>query len=150
MILDKISQAQRYAGLHPDFAVAINLLQTLDFHQLDDGEVLTHHPHIRLFVGTEPMRSREQAKPEQHRYHVDIQVPLSGAEEYGWLDKSCLKNGLGYDEKRDIEFFDCAPQTWVNVGVGEFALFFPSDAHAPLVGKQQFIRKAVFKIRYAE
>ena len=61
-----------------------------------------------------------------------------------------LKNGLGYDEKRDIEFFDCEPETWLTLQPGEFALFFPNDAHAPLVGGEKSIRKAVFKIRVAE
>ena len=61
-----------------------------------------------------------------------------------------MKNGLGYDEKRDIEFFDCEPETWLTLQPGEFALFFPNDAHAPLVGGEKSIRKAVFKIRVAE
>ena len=147
MIVDNISQAQRYIALHSDFAVAMNLLQQLDFHQLNDGEIPTNHPNIRLFIGVEPMRTREVAKPEQHRYHIDIQIPLSSDEEYGWLDAGSLKNGLGYDEKRDIEFFDCAPNVWINVGIGQFAVFFPNDAHAPLVGNQTHIRKAIFKIR---
>jgi len=30
---------------------------------------------------------------------------------------------------------------------GESALFSPTDAHAPLVGEEKSIRKAVFKIR---
>ena len=69
------------------------------------------------------------------------------AETYGWIDRGRLKNGLGYNEKRDIEFFDCEPETWLTLEPGEFALFFPNDAHAPLVGDRANIRKVVFKIR---
>ncbi|MGY5235876.1 YhcH/YjgK/YiaL family protein [Neisseria sp. HMSC067H09] len=147
MITDTITNAARYTALHPDFADAVQLLQTLDFASLPDGQVPCANPNIRLFVGSEPMRGKAEAKPEAHLKHIDIQVPISGEETYGWIDRGRLKNGLGYDEKRDIEFFDCEPETWLTLQPGEFALFFPNDAHAPLVGEEKSIRKAVFKIR---
>ena len=66
------------------------------------------------------------------------------------MPKGRLKNSLCYDPKHNIEFFDCEPETWLALQPGEFALFFPNDAHAPLVGGEKTIRKAVFKIRVAE
>ena len=147
MITDTIANAGRYAALHPDFPDAVRLLQTLDFAALPDGQHDTGNPNIRLFIGSEHMRTREAAQPEAHLRHIDIQVPLSGTETYGWADRGCLKNGTGYDEARDIEFFDCPCETWLDIHVGEFALFFPADGHAPLVGSEAAIRKAVFKIR---
>lgn len=150
MITDTIANARRYAALHPDFADAVALLQSLDFTRLPDGRYPCDNPNIRLFVGTEAMRTRDDAKPEAHMKHIDIQVPLSGVETYGWTDRGCLKNGLGYQEEQDIEFFDCTPETWLDIAPGEFVLFFPNDGHAPLVGEEPFIRKAVFKIRTEE
>ncbi len=150
MILDTIANAARYAALHPDFAEAINLLQTLDFAKLPDGQVPCTNPNIRIFIGYEPMRTREAAKPEAHIQHIDIQAPLSGSEGYGWIDRGSLKHGLGYNAQRDIEFFDDAPSAWFNLEPGEFVLFFPADAHAPLVGNETEIRKVVFKIRAVE
>lgn len=147
MITDTITNATRYAALHPAFDDAFHLLQTLDFAALPDGQVPCENPNIRLFIGSEPMRSNADAKLEAHLKHIDIQAPISGEETYGWIDRGRLKNGLGYDEKRDIEFFDCEPETWLTLQPGEFALFFPNDAHAPLVGDRPNIRKAVFKIR---
>ncbi|WP_416190842.1 YhcH/YjgK/YiaL family protein [Neisseria sp. CCUG12390] len=147
MITDTIANAGRYSALHPDFTDAVRLLQSLDFPNLPDGQYPCGNPNIRLFVGEEAMRSREDAKPEAHIKHIDIQVPISGVETYGWTDRSRLKNGLGYQEEKDIEFFDCIPEVWLDIHPGEFVLFFPNDGHAPLVGSEQTIRKAVFKIR---
>lgn len=147
MITDNIINADRYAALHPDFAEAIRLMQTLDLAALPDGQIPCANPNIRIFIGSENMRSREDAKPEAHLKHIDIQTPIDGEENYGWIDRGNLSNGLGYDEKCDIEFFDCAPETWLTLQPGEFALFFPNDAHAPLVGSRRTVRKAVFKIR---
>ena len=93
------------------------------------------------------MRTKGEAQPEAHLKHIDIQTPIDGSETYGWIDRGRLKNGLGYNEKRDIEFFDCEPETWLTLEPGEFTLFFPNDAHAPLVGDRPNIRKVVFKIR---
>ena len=83
MITDTITNAARYAALHSDFADAFRLLQTLDFAALPDGQVPCANPNIRLFVGSEPMRSKAEAKPEAHLKHIDIQVPISGEETYG-------------------------------------------------------------------
>ena len=102
-------------------------------------------------IQTETLRAREAALPEAHLNHIDIQVPLNGRETYGWIDRSRLQHGQGYNEERDIEFFRCTPETWFDLEMGEFALFFPNDGHAPLVGTPgQTIRKAVFKIRSAD
>ncbi|MDO5638630.1 MAG: YhcH/YjgK/YiaL family protein [Neisseria sp.] len=150
MILDTIANAARYTALHPDFPEAVALLQSLDFHSLPDGRIPCDNPNIRIFIGSEPMRSREAAQPEAHVQHIDIQVPLSGTEGYGWIDRGRLKHGLGYNSERDIEFFTDRPSAWFDVEPGEFALFFPADAHAPLVGCEPFIRKVVFKIRVPE
>lgn len=150
MITDTIANAPRYAALHPDFADAIAMLQSLDFAALPDGQYPCENPNIRLFIGNEAMRTREAAQPEAHLRHIDIQVPISGVETYGWIDRSRLKNGLGYSEEKDIEFFDCAPETWIDISPVEFVLFFPNDGHAPLVGEAAHIRKAVFKIRTVE
>lgn len=149
MITDTIANAARYTALHPDFADAVRLMQSPGFSTLPDGQHDTGNPNIRLFIGSEAMRSRQAARPEAHQKHIDIQIPLSGAEGYGWIDRGRLKNGLGYDESRDIEFFDCPCETWLTLHPGEFVLFFPDDAHAPLVGSGKTIRKAVFKIRTA-
>ena len=151
MITDTLTNAARYAALNPDFADAVHLLQTLDFAALPDGQVPCENPNIRLFIGSEPMRSKADAKPEAHLKHIDIQVPINGRESYGWIDRSRLQHGQGYNEERDIEFFRCTPETWFDLEIGEFALFFPNDGHAPLVGTPgQTIRKAVFKIRSAD
>ena len=69
MITDTISNATRYAALHPDFAEAFHLLQTLDFAKLPDGQVPCENPNIRIFIGSEPMRTQREAKPEAHKQY---------------------------------------------------------------------------------
>lgn len=150
MITDSIINASRYSSLHPDFSDAFTLLQNLDFSQLPDGQLPCSNPNIRIFIGSENMRTHEQALPEAHLQHIDIQSPISDCEIYGWIDRTHLQNGMGYQQERDIEFFNCTPEKWLEIQPGEFVLFFPNDGHAPLVGNQEKIRKVVFKIRTLE
>ena len=93
MITDTISNAIRYTALHPDFAEAFHLLQTLDFAKLPDGQVPCENPNIRIFIGSEPMRMKREAQPEVHLKHIDIQTPIDGSETYGWRDRSSLNHG---------------------------------------------------------
>ena len=52
MITDTISNATRYAALHPDFVEAFHLLQTLDFAKLPNGQVPCENPNIRILLAS--------------------------------------------------------------------------------------------------
>ena len=78
-------------------------------------------------------RGRTDARLESHRRYIDIQLTLDGDEEIGWRPLSlCRAPVAPFDEQRDIRFYDDAPDSWVAVPPGRFAIFFPDDAHAPL------------------
>ena len=64
----------------------------------------------------------------------------------GWKARSrCLQPHEQYDAEKDIEFFDDVPDTYVTVLPGEFVVFFPDDAHAPLIGTGA-VHKVVIKV----
>lgn len=52
---------------------------------------------------------------------------------------------MDYSDKRDIAFFRDVPSAWIAVPAGAYCVFFPEDAHAPLVSAAP-IRKVVMKI----
>ena len=93
-----------------------------------------------------PGRSREQAQLECHRKYIDIQLVLEGTDEMGWKSLADCRNPVAdYNAEKDVQFFHDAPATWVATPPGAFCIFFPEDAHAPLVATGN-IRKVVFKI----
>ena len=83
---------------------------------------------------------------ETHKKYVDLQYIISGSDKIGWkfYDKT-FKPVNKYDGKKDITFFKNSPDFFITVKKGEFAVFFPQDAHAPLCGKTS-VKKCVFKI----
>ena len=146
MIFSTLSQSSRYAALHPLFPRAFEYMRNTDLHALTPGV----HQIIegKLFAIVEHVhgRTRDVAKLECHRRYIDIQLVLSGTDEMGWKQLSDCHDPVDeYSAERDIRFFNDAPSTWIATSPDGFCIFFPEDAHAPLVG-EGFIRKVIFKI----
>lgn len=146
MILDALAQADRYLNLHPLFARAFEFLRDTDWMTLEPGVHPIQDEQMFAIVEACPGRTRMEAKLECHRRYIDIQLVLEGIDEMGWKPLTeCLEPATEYDAARDIRFFNDVPSSWIATPPGSFCLFFPDDAHAPLVSKA-LIRKVVVKI----
>ena len=72
--------------------------------------------------------------------------PLEGTDEMGWKPTvACHTPQTAYDAAADVQFFDDAPDTWMDVHAGQFAIFFPPDAHLPMISSGP-VHKVVFKV----
>jgi YhcH/YjgK/YiaL family protein len=146
MILATLADADRYVALHPRFARAFEFLRHTDLNALAAGKHAVQGEDIFVIVEACAGRTRTEAKLECHRRYIDIQLVLEGIDEMGWKPVAeCVNPSTDYDAARDIRFFNDAPSSWVATPAGSFCLFFPDDAHAPLVSAG-FIRKVVVKI----
>jgi YhcH/YjgK/YiaL family protein len=146
MILSALSQSDRYASLHPLFAQAFDYIGQADLFSLAPGRYHIAGEDLIAIVERVPGRTREMAKLEAHRRYIDIQLVLEGVDEMGWKPLAdCLNPVSEHSEEKDIRFFHDAPASWVATPADHFCIFFPEDAHAPLVAKGE-IRKVIFKV----
>ncbi|MDP3123597.1 MAG: YhcH/YjgK/YiaL family protein [Thiobacillus sp.] len=146
MILDTLDQADRYSSLHPLFVQAFDYLRKTDLDALAPGRHAIDGERLFAIVETCAGRTRAEAQLECHRRYIDIQLVLAGVDEMGWKPLAdCMTPATEYDAARDIRFFDDAPASWVATPSGAFCMFFPDDAHAPLISAGR-IRKVVLKI----
>lgn len=146
MILAKLTEADRYAALHPLFARAFEFLRNTDLMALAPGKHDVQGEQLFAIVEACAGRTRAEAKLECHRRYIDIQLVLEGVDEMGWKPLAeCLDPATDYDAARDIRFFNDTPTSGIATPPGAFCLFFPEDAHAPLVSDGT-IRKVVVKI----
>jgi biofilm protein TabA len=146
MILANLAGADRYRTLHPLFVRAFDFLRNTDLLALAPGKHTILDEQLFAIVEACAGRSRAEAKLESHRRYIDIQLVLEGVDEMGWKPVSeCVEPATEYDEVRDIRFFNDPPANWIATPPGSFCLFFPEDAHAPLVSARN-IRKVVLKI----
>ncbi|MDP1864357.1 MAG: YhcH/YjgK/YiaL family protein [Thiobacillus sp.] len=146
MILDTLSASDRYLGLHPLFARAFAFLRDTDLMAREPGVHAVQGEQIFAIAEACAGRTRMDAKLECHRRYIDIQLVLEGIDEMGWKPLAeCVEPATEYDAERDIRFFNDAPASWIATPPGSFCLFFPDDAHAPLVSTG-LIHKVVVKI----
>jgi len=146
MILDIIENANRYAALHREFAKAIDFLLRPELKELPEGKYEIDGECVFAMVSKEFGRKKEDALLETHEKYIDIQLVLEGTDTMGWKPKSLCKNPTGaYDEGEDIQYFADEPDTWVATNSGVFVIFFPEDAHIPLIASGQ-LHKVVVKI----
>ena len=78
-------------------------------------------------------------------------IYVQGVEVIEWADKSELFAEEFYDPEKDIQFFrppDNACMTQLHLQAGQFAIFFPDDAHRPQISDDKVfnVYKAVIKI----
>jgi YhcH/YjgK/YiaL family protein len=146
MILDDLSNAARYASLHPGFREGFKFLARGDLAQLDTGKYELDGDRVFALINRDPGRGRGQARLEAHRKYIDIQLLVAGSEEIGWRPMAhCREVAEKYDAARDIMFFSDQPEAWINLPVGKFMIFYPDDAHAPLASTGDNV-KAVIKV----
>ena len=146
MIFSTLSQSNRYAALHPLFPRAFEYIRNTDLHELTPGIYPIIGDDLFAIVEHVPGRTRDDAKLECHRRYIDIQLVLAGVDEMGWRALAdCDDPVSDYSAERDIRFFNDAPDTWIATPPDHFCIFFPEDAHAPLVSEGQ-VRKVIFKI----
>lgn len=146
MIHDALNQSAAYVSLHDRFQAAFDFLNQPSLATLPDGRHEIQGSALFAMVARTAGKAREAAKLEVHNAYIDIQLVLAGREGMGWRQRAtCTVPVQTFDEDKDIQFFDDAPDSWITVGPGEFAIFLPEDAHAPLVADGD-IHKVVVKI----
>lgn len=91
----------------------------------------------------------EACRFESHRRFVDLQYCLAGGEIIGWRRAGTLSPDGDYDRERDLQFYlPGDTQTALHMVPGSWAVFHPSDAHAPRLmdGIHPRVEKLVVKV----
>lgn len=146
MIFDVLDNASRYVALHKGFAKAFAFLQRPDLNELPVATYEIDGERIFAMVAKEPGRTKVGAQLETHDKYIDIQLVLDGTDEMGWKSKlSCRQPAGEYDQQADAQFFTDEPDAWIATPRGAFVIFFPEDAHLPLISAEE-IHKVVVKI----
>jgi biofilm protein TabA len=147
MILDSLGSSGHYAALHRSFASAFSFLRMIDPASLEPGKYTIEGDDVYASVSLGPGKKQSEAVLEAHRRYIDIQYVVRGEERMGWRHlKECQGMQKPYDAKADVEFYGDHPSVWVDVRPGNFVVFFPSDAHAPMISADQIL-KVVVKVR---
>lgn len=145
----KIAESERFNGLHPLFPKAFEFLKRADIADLPPGKYDIDGDRCWASVQEAELKPLSERRLETHRKFIDIQAPLTGAEDIGLAKMSAEAQALPFDEEKDFVLYEgvSSPVTLVP---GEFIIFFPPlDAHAPCCrapNGPDKIKKVVIKI----
>ncbi len=147
MILCDIRDASRYYGISSQLTAALKWLAghigdnfTTGSQNLADCDVVVNAQEPSMVKAVD-------AKLEAHRRFIDIHVPLLCNETIGWAPVEQLNIvEKPYNADADFELFGDPAHSLVVVRVGQIAIFFPEDAHAPNIGENPSHRKLCVKV----
>ena len=149
MIIDSLQNAGKYESLHPLFAKAFDYLRTNHVATAEPYRADIDGDSLKIILAEKKgMTAAESvSKFECHDKYIDIQVCLSGTELIGWKPRSECQVPKGeYNPEKDVRFYAETPDMFFTLRAGQFAIFFPEDVHAPMIG-DDVIKKAVFKVK---
>lgn len=149
MIVDTIKNASKYFSVHPLFAKAFDYIYKTDLNAIEPGNYEIDGSNLKAIVSSKKGKTAAEsiAKFECHNKHIDIQLCINGNETLGWKprEKCTIENG-GYNEEKDVQLYNDTPDMFFQLTNGQFAIFFPQDVHAPMIGESE-IKKLVIKVK---
>lgn len=146
MILDVLENADTYAAINPGFPKAFEFLKRPDLRELPVDRYEIDGDRVFAMVAKDQGRKREDAELEAHDNYIDVQFVLSGVDEMGWRPTAtCKEISVPYDAAKDLKFFKDRPDAWLATHPGAFAIFFPEDAHMPLIASGE-LHKVIVKV----
>ena len=149
MIIASLSDSARYEMLNPLFRRAFDFIREAAPAALETGRHVLEEDALTVMVNEAVMKKRENARMEVHDRFIDIHVPLSREEGFMWKERAALeKPSEPFSREKDAQHYDDAPDTSFVVRPGQFAIFFPEDAHAGCIGDGKIL-KLVIKVRTA-
>ena len=147
MIVDTIENLGKYVALNPLFADVVEFLKNHDLQSMEPGKYPIKDKDLFMNLQVAQQRTKDTAFLETHIEMIDIQIPITCAETFGYTPL-CDLPAFEYNAEKDItKYGDTKPQTFVTVNPGQFAIFFPQDGHMPCIIDEPEIKKAIFKVK---
>ncbi len=146
MIIDHLKNAHLYFGLNPYFKTAFNYLNEVKAADFEKKKLEVDGSNFFLLYFDTEGKGRDGVKLECHQKYLDIHFVLKGSDLMGYKETSlCTDVDTDDIKENDYKLFKDKPVSEVLINEGYFAIVFPGDAHAPLMGEGKFL-KVVAKI----
>ena len=133
MIVTNLNNTERIESLHPLFKKLFDYVKTHDILNTPCGRIDIDGDNLYINNVNPECIPAEKQVLEVHRDYIDVQILLQGKETIGWKAGDCA-------------LYSDIPTTWIHLVPGQLAIFFPEDAHAPVIGEGK-IRKMIAKVK---
>ena len=147
MIIDKVENLEKYASINPLFPKVVEFLKANDLNQIEPGKYEIEGKDLFVNIQMAKGKTPAEAVIETHNRMIDIQIPLSDAETFGYTQRDQLPDAEYNAEKDITKIPDLAADSYLTCQPGMMAIFFPQDGHAPCIAGVPEIKKAIFKVK---
>lgn len=147
MIVSNLQNSKRIENLHPLFKTLFDYVKGHDLHNAELGRIEIDGDN--LFINNVFLECVDRKKQvlELHRDYIDVHILLEGRETIGWKAIEDLTSEIKpYEKEGDCALYSDTPTTFVDLLPGQFAIVYPEDPHAPVIGKGK-IRKLIAKVK---
>jgi YhcH/YjgK/YiaL family protein len=138
---------EKYAAINPLFPKVVEFLKANDLGKMADGKYEIEGKDLFVNITTTKSKTPDEAVIETHNKMIDIQIPITAAETYGFTQRDLLPDAAYNAEKDITKIPDLAADSYVTCQPGMMAIFFPQDGHAPCIATVPEFKKAIFKIK---
>jgi len=152
MIMDNLYTSHADYGLmSAKLARAFEWLKANDLKEIEPGQrIAVDSPRISAQVQAYQTLEPKEVRFEAHRVYIDIQLVVSGRETIYWAPLARVPQiSAAYDYDKDVVFFE-EPEAAValTMEAGDYAVFFPTDAHKPrcIAAQPENVQKIVMKV----
>ena len=92
MVIDTIDNLEKYATLNPLFKDVVEFIKANDLNTLEEGKHFIKDKDLFVNIQTAKGKTKQEAKLETHKRMIDIQIPLSAEETFGYTPL-CMQAG---------------------------------------------------------
>ena len=147
MIIDTLENLKNYAAVNPLFPKVVEWLKDNDLETIEPGKYEIEGKDLFVNIQNAKGKTPDEAVIETHVKMIDIQIPITDAETYGYTARRELPPGEYNAEKDITKLPGLASDSYVTCRPGMFAVFFPQDGHAPCIAATPELKKAIFKVK---
>lgn len=147
MIVSNLKNSERIEGLHPLFKTLFAYVKSHDLLRTDLGRIEIDGERLFINNVNPECVAAEKQVLELHHDYIDVHILLEGAERIGWKALEDLQEETkAYSKEEDCALYSDIPTTYVDLLPGQFAIVYPEDPHAPIIGNGK-IRKLIAKVK---
>jgi biofilm protein TabA len=151
MITASLLYIDLYKAIHPNLAKAIAFIKNTDFNSLQPDRYEIDGDNAFVIINEYETKPPATCEPESHRTYTDIQLMITGMEQFGYAQLNNHIASTPYMPDKDVAFYTLKEEE-LNYNIlhpGEFIIFFPTDIHQPevMVGQPARVKKAVVKVK---
>lgn len=149
MICENINSTKDYSSVNKNFIKAFEFLKNNDLKKLDVGKYEIQGEEIFALVQEYITQNEEDKDWESHEKYIDIQLIVEGQEIMGYVPIEALEVKEDLRLENDLIFYnETLKGSNIKCTNGDYAIFFPEDAHKPgcALGECSKVKKVLIKL----